>query len=133
MTLAIRLGLGLLALIVVTVGLMWIIGLGPFNTRPSSAAKELPKVEAKVEKTQAKAAEAVAQAETKTAASGAALEQRTETNVAKVRAAAPRVVSADVPDGAFFDSVCQSQFYAGSADCRGRGGKAEGGRSRPRP
>lgn len=93
---------------------MWVIGLGPFNTRPSVAAKAIPKVQATVAKIQTDAGTAVAKVETKTKAASAAAEKRTEDHVAKIRAA-----PAGVADREFYRGVCDTQFYAGSADCRG--------------
>lgn len=114
---------GIVGALLLALAVMWIIGLGPFNTRPSAAAKQLPKVEKAVAQTQNQASAAVAKVEGEAKTTIAATEKRTEGHVAKIRAAAPRAVPADVPDGEFFAGVCESKLYAGSADCRGLGGK----------
>lgn len=119
---------GAVALLILVGVVMWVVGLGPFNTRPSAAAKAAPKVQATVAKTQTQVADAVAKAEDKTQAAGAVIEKRTEAHVAKIRAV-PRVAAPNVPDRQFFVGVCESQLYAGSPDCRGFGGEPEGGRS----
>jgi hypothetical protein len=117
---------GLVVALLLAVAVMWVVGLGPFNTRPSAAAKQIPKVAAAVTKTQGQASTAVAKVESKAKDANTATEKRTEGHVAKIRAAAPRAVPADVPDGEFFAGVCESKLYAGSADCRGFGGQPEG-------
>lgn len=131
--LVIQLALGAVALLILIVAGMWVIGLGPFNTRPSPAAKVAVQTQKAVTKTQGEAKAATDQAETATRKTIATTEKRTEGHVAKIRAAAPRAIPADVPDGEFFAGVCESKLYAGSADCRGLGGQLEGGGSRPGP
>lgn len=120
-SLLIKLGAAVIAAIALVIAVMFVIGLGPFNTRPSVAAKAIPKVQAQVAKAQTHEAAAVTQAETKTKADNAGLQQRTENHVTKIRAATSRAVPTHVPDGAFYDSVCDTQFYAGNSDCSRRG------------
>lgn len=116
-SIVIRLVLGIVALVVLALAIAWIAGFGPFHS-PSAAAKLQPQVAATVAKTTTAETKAVTKAETKTQAAGVAAEKRTETNVAKLRAAPP-----GVGDAEFYRSVCQSKFYSGSADCRRYGGK----------
>ncbi|CAB4198827.1 hypothetical protein UFOVP1324_54 [uncultured Caudovirales phage] len=108
----VRIALGALATVILAVAVMFVLQLGPFNHRPSAAAKELPKVAAKVADTQKAVAVDVGKAEVKTVAKADDTKKRTENHVAKIRAA---------PDGGsdaeFFGSVCDTQLYQGSADC----------------
>ncbi len=126
--LLIQIGAGIVAALLLVVAVMWVIGLGPFNTRPSVAAKQLPKVTAAVTKTQTQAGAAVAKADTQAKTTIAAAEKRTEGHVAKIRAA---------PDGAsdaeFYRSVCDTQLYEGSADCSGFSRQPEGDGTAHRP
>jgi len=109
----IRIIAGAVALLVLTIAAMFVLQLGPFNTRPSAAAKVQPKVAAAVAKTQGHAAASVAKVEAKAQAKAVDTQKRIETHVAKIRAA---------PDGGsdaeFFASVCDTELYEGSADCR---------------
>lgn len=116
-----RIGAAVVGVVALAVAVMFVLQLGPFNTRPSAAAKQLPKVEAAVAKTQDQAGAAVTKVESAAKAANVNTEKRTEGHVAKIRAAAPRAVPADVPDGQFFAGVCESKLYAGSAGCRGVG------------
>ena len=104
----VRIALGALATVILAVAVMFVLQLGPFNHRPSAAAKELPKVA----DTQKAVAVDVGKAEVKTVAKADDTKKRTENHVAKIRAA---------PDGGsdaeFFGSVCDTQLYQGSADC----------------
>ena len=108
----IRILLGVLGAAILAVAVMFVLQLGPFNHRPSAAAKELPKVAAKVEEVHGEAVKAVAKVEDKTKAAAVITKQKVETHVAKIRAA---------PDGGsdaeFYRSVCDTQLYQGSADC----------------
>lgn len=113
----IQIGLAILALGVLVLAVMWVAGYGPFHS-PSAAAKLQPKVAATVAKAETAQTADVIKAEDKTKAAGVAAEKRTETHVAKLRAA-----PAGVADGEFYRGVCQSQLYAGNPDCRGYGGQ----------
>lgn len=122
MTYLVKIGLGALALLVLVVAGMFVLQLGPFNQRPSVAAKAIPKVQATVAATQTQAATAVTAAETKTTVAATDTLKRNETHVAQIRAAPDNGADAE-----FYRSVCDTQLYAGSADCSGFGRQPEGG------
>jgi type II secretory pathway component PulM len=114
-----KIAAGAVALLVLIVAAMFVLQLGPFNQRPSVAAKAIPKVQATVAATQTQAAAAVGAAEAKTQAVATVIQKRTEDHVVKIRAAPDGGAS----DAEFYRSVCDTQLYGGSADCRGFGGK----------
>lgn len=129
MKLLVQIAFGALGLVVLAGAAMWVFGLGPFNTRPSAAAKLQPKVAASVAKTQTAATAAVTKVEAKTKTANAATEKRTEVHVAKIRAAAPpRAAAVDVSDREFFLGVCSAKLYARDPDCDGHRGEPEGSR-----
>lgn len=114
---------GLVSALILTVAVMFVLQLGPFNHRPSAAAVAIPKVQAAVATTQTKEATASVAAEAKTQATATVIQKRTEDHVAKIRAAPDGGAS----DAEFYRSVCDTQLYQGSADCRGVGGQPQGG------
>lgn len=102
-----------MTLIAVIGAVLFIFQLGPFNTRPSAAAKIIPKVEKAVAQTQAAEVKAVEKAEVKTQTAAVAIEKRTATHVAQIRKSTASAVPADVPDDAFCRGVRASKLYAG--------------------
>lgn len=108
-----------LLLILAAVG-MWVAGWGPFHS-PSAAEKELPKVQASVAKAQDQQAASAEKAEIKTQHNITAIEKRTESHVAKVRAAPP-----ELSDREWFAGVCASLVYAADPACRGSSGRPKG-------
>lgn len=119
----IKIGLGAVAALVLVVSAMFVLQLGPFNHRPSVAAKAIPKVVATVAATQTQAATAVTAAEVKTTAAAVETQKRIEVHVVQIREAPDRSGATEQ----FYRSVCDTQLYGGSADCRGFRSQPEGG------
>lgn len=109
--------------LLVAVAALYVLQLGPFNPRPSTAAKALPKVQGAVAKAQGQQGAAVAEAEIKTNSAAVAAEKKAERHVDQIRKSTARAVPADVPDAEFYRGVCDTQLYAGDPACRGFGGQ----------
>lgn len=136
---AVRIGAGLVALLLLYLLIAYVFAIGPFKKPPSPAAKVQVQVEKAVPKVQAEAAAAVGKVEKEAKTEIAKSEKRTEARVQKIRAAAPRPapgaarpVYRDYPDAEFYRGVCDTVVYKGDPYCRGLVRQAEDRDSRSR-
>lgn len=134
MSMLVKIVAGLVAALVIVGLVMWVVGLGPFNTRPSPAAKVQTQATTAVAKADKAQGAAVGQATTKTQTTIADTAKRAANDADQIRRSMPVVAKpVSYPDGAFFRGVCSESLYAGDPVCRGYSGGASvrGAAARP--
>jgi hypothetical protein len=122
--------LGLIAVGVVAL-LMVLVAWGGHDRQKAVDEIAVAPIATKTAKTQEAEAKAVNIVTEKTHAAITTVRRRTARAVEAVHVALAEPVGD--PDRAFYVGMCQSPFYAGTADCVGYGGGSEGGRSPHRP